>query len=429
MDFVYGTDYPDAEWIDRDGQPIENDPYRDVPPPDGPTNDPDDPSDPFETAVTFELNKLRTRREAQRRLDAETRPPITYPPVTPLNTLLDEPDELVSYRIDQVAPKQGNVILAAQYKSGKTILGGNLIRSLVDGDPFLGKFEVHQRATHLVLIDNELGRDTARRWLREQNIRNARAVADVITLRGRVSTFNILDDKIRDQWATRFADLGCDYLMLDCLRPCLDALGLDENRDVGKFLVAFDTLLADAGIADSFISQHMGHANERSRGDSRLQDWPDALWRMMRETDDPASPRYFTAYGRDVDVHEGRLSYDEATRRLTYAPGSRRNAKTEAAQLAVIKVLAAVAKDGGDPLSKRDMESALVGEHGRDTVRDGIALAVKHGLVKVEDGPRNALLHSIAYPCAVCGMPVANKAGRHLSCPTSAEEVVEGLFE
>ena len=228
------------------------------------------------------------------------------------------------------------MILAAQYKAGKTIMGGNVIRSLVDGDAFLGKFTVHQQAEHLILIDNELGRSTVRRWLRDQNIRNARAVADVVTLRGRVSTFNILDDKIRNRWSRRFADLGCDYLMLDCLRPCLDALGLDENRDVGQFLVAFDTLLADAGICDSFIAQHMGHTNERSRGDSRLQDWPDAIWRMIRDNDDPASPRYFTAYGRDVDVTEGRLGFDPNTRRLTYAPGSRHDAKTEAAQLAVI---------------------------------------------------------------------------------------------
>jgi len=200
-----------------------------------------------ELAITLELNRLRNRREAQRRLDAETRPPVVYPPVTPLSTLLDEPDEQAAYRIDKVAPKQGNIILAAQYKAGKTILGGNLIRSLVDGEPFLGKFTVRQQSEHLVLIDNELAKNTVRRWLREQSIRNPSAVADVICLRGRVSTFNILDDTIRDQWATRLRDLGCDYLMLDCLRPCLDALGLDDNRDVGKFLVALDALLADAG--------------------------------------------------------------------------------------------------------------------------------------------------------------------------------------
>ena len=403
----------------------------DIPPPEPPDDDDsytsaaEEDRDAWACAVRTRANQFRLDRDARALVDAETLPPVTYPPVTPLTELLDEPDETVCYRIDQVAPKQGNIILAAQYKAGKTILGGNLIRSLVDGDDFLGRFAVHQPAQHLVLIDNELGRTTVRRWLREQNIRNTAAVADIITLRGRVSTFNILDDKTRDHWATRLADLGCDYLMLDCLRPCLDALGLDENRDVGKFLVAFDTLLADAGILDSFIAQHMGHTGERSRGDSRLQDWPDALWRMVREDDDPASPRFFTAYGRDVDVHEGRLGYDPTTRRLTYANGSRRDTKTEAAAIAVITALAATANGGGEPLSYRGIESALAGEHTQKTIRDGIYRAVKDGFVTVTEGPRRAKLHSINRPCSQCGMPVASQRERHESCPSGAEGLLE----
>jgi hypothetical protein len=381
--------------------------------------------DTWACAVRTRANQFRLDRDAHALVDAEALPPITYPPVTPLTELLDEPDETVCYRIDELAPKQGNVILSAQFKAGKTSLINNLVRSLADSDPFLGKFTVHQPAEHLILIDTELGKTTVRRWLRDQNIHNTAAVADVITLRGRVSDFNILDDKTRDYWATRFRDLGCDYLILDCLRPCLDALGLDENRDVGKFLVAFDALLADAGILDSFIAQHMGHTNERSRGDSRLQDWPDALWRMVREDDDPASPRFFTAYGRDVDVHEGRLGFDPATRRLTYANGSRRDTKTEAAAMAVIAVLAAVAKDNGEPLSYRAIEGALAGEHPQKAIRAGIGAAVKNGFVTVTEGPHRSKLHSICHPCSECGMPVAGQAECHQSCPSGPEVLFE----
>jgi hypothetical protein len=58
------------------------------------------------------------------------------------------------------------------------------------------------------------------------------------------------------------------------------------------------------------VVHHMGHAAERSRGDSRLLDWPDALWKIVRDKDDeddtgmddPQGSRYFSAYGRDVDV-------------------------------------------------------------------------------------------------------------------------------
>src|SRR6476620_9729240 len=133
--------------------------------------------------VRFRAEEIRIAREARAIVDAEARPPVVYPPVTSLAELLDEPDEVVNYRIDQVAPKQGNIILAAQWKAGKTTLVDNLVRSLVDGDPFLGRFTVHQPAEHLVLIDNEMGRNMVRSWLREQKIRNTTAVADVINLR------------------------------------------------------------------------------------------------------------------------------------------------------------------------------------------------------------------------------------------------------
>jgi hypothetical protein len=74
--------------------------------------------------------------------------------------------------------------------------------------------------------------------------------------------------------------------------------------------VAFDALLRDVGpddrAADGMVVHHMGHAGERSRGDSRILDWPDASWKLVREDlDDPASPRYLSAFGRDVDVPEG----------------------------------------------------------------------------------------------------------------------------
>lgn len=376
-------------------------------------------SDVHAHAVRVRAAQIRVEREARAIVDAEALPIVVYPPVTPLTELLEEPDEALHYRIDQVAPKQGNIILSAQFKAGKTTLVNNLIRSLVDSDPFLGRFTVTQPAQHLVLIDNEMSRNTLRRWLREQKIRNTQAVADVITLRGRVSTFNILDAMVRDQWARRLADLGCDYLMFDCLRPVLDALGLDENRDVGKFLVAFDALLADAGIPDSFIVQHMGHANERSRGDSRLLDWPDATWRVVRETEAPDSPRFFAAYGRDVDVYEGRLSFDPVTRRLTYAAGSRSDAKTEAAVRAMVALLA-VARE---PMSYRGIEDGLAGVHTQKAIRDGIGQAVKTELVIVESGPKRAKLHRINYPCSECGYPVASRSGRHQSCPTGPDEL------
>ena len=201
----------------------------------------------------------------------------------------------------------------------------------------------------------------------------------------------------------RLADVGCDYLIIDCLRPVLDALGLDESHDAGRFLVALDALLKDAHIADAALVHHMGHTSERARGDSRLQDWPDVSWRLVRENEDPASPRYFSAFGRDVNVAEGRLGFDPVTRRLTYVAGSRHACKVDEAVIAIIKVLAECARDGDDGLSCRAIETALAGEQPRDTVREALkkALAADDAtrLIGVKKGKRNAKLHHIICPC------------------------------
>ena len=243
----------------------------------------EDVADIQEKLIEFELDKLRVRAEARRRLDVENRPPLQFPDIKRLDELLAEPDTEQQYRIDQVAPADARIMLNAQWKAGKTTIVGNLIRALVDDEPFLGRFAVRIPAQHVVLIDDELSEDTLRRWLREQKITTTTAV-HVITLRGKLSTFNLLDDEIHAQWADRLRAIGCDYLVLDCLRPILDALGLDERSDAGRLLVAYDALLSDAGINDSLVVQHMGHAGERARGDSRLQDWPDAIWSIVRET-------------------------------------------------------------------------------------------------------------------------------------------------
>lgn len=372
-----------------------------------------------EGAIQHRLQWLRVNHQARRRLDDENRPPLVLPPLKSLTTLLSEPESPTNYRIERVAPTNARVMLSAQQKAGKTTIRDGAVRSFVDAEPFLGHFTINTPSQQLVLLDDELSEDMMRRWLRAQQIRNTDAVTTV-SLRGRVGTFDLLDDRTRAAWAQRFRDLGCDYLILDCLRPVLDALGLSEDKDAGRFLVAFDALLAEADISDALLVHHMGHSGERARGDSRLQDWPDAIWRVVRENDDPNSPRYFSAYGRDVSVPEGRLSYDPSTRRITYAAGSRTDTKVEAAYVAVIKFLAS---KKSEPLSKNAIEAELADEHTQKSIRSAIARTVENRIVAIEDGARGAKLHRIANPCEECGLPVASNGQRHESCPSALDEL------
>lgn len=343
----------------------------------------------FEREVKAEARKLRAREEAHRivrreRLDQGERPRIKIG-----TDFLAEPDPLTTYRIDRLWPSGGRILLVAQFKAGKSTTIANLIRSLVDAEPFLGRFTVTRQARRVVLIDNEIDEDMLRRWLRDQGIQRDDLFA-TLSLRGRLSTFDILDPEVRAEWAADLRAVDADVVIFDCLRPVLDALGLDENRETGRFLTAFDELLGEAGVKDGVVVHHMGHQGERSRGDSRLRDWPDVEWRLVREEEDPASPRYFSAYGRDVDVPESALTFEATTRHLTIADGNRKEAKGRQTLPAVLDVIGA----HPDGVSGRKIEEALTeaGESRQD-IRQALKLAIRDQMVITFAGPRRATLH------------------------------------
>ncbi|MGP4054414.1 AAA family ATPase [Mycobacterium sp. 4D054] len=351
-----------------------------------------------EAAARHEARRLRVRERA-RGINAEDAAVVPPEPIS-LTGLLDQPDEDVGYRVEGLWPAGGRVLFAGQYKTGKSTAVGNTIKSLVDGVPLFGRFDV-MPVEKVVLIDTELDPRTLRKWLGDQNIINTDAVT-VVPLRGAVSSFDILNPATRSEWARRLA--GADVVIFDCIRPLIDALGLSEDKDAGRVLVAFDALLAEIGAGEGMVITHMGHHNERARGDSRLLDWPDALWKIVRggdETDDDNSrPRFFSALGRDVAVAEGRLEYDAATRHLTYEGGSRRESKDRAA---VPELLAMVTAAPGK-LSKRQAEARLIDEHNvtRNCARAAITAALADGSVFVKTGARNA---QMLWPAAVDSPP------------------------
>ncbi|WP_205474459.1 AAA family ATPase [Nocardioides sp. SYSU D00038] len=312
------------------------------------------------------LNERLEREAADRLYDQMNGTKVEPPDVVSLTAFLEEPDEDVRYRVDGLWPVDGRIVLAAQNKSGKTTLTGNLIRSLADGDDFVGRFAVEPVA-RVVLLDNEMSPSQIRRWLRDQGIRNTDAV-EVVTLRGRLSSFNILDPEVRKQWAERIGP--ADVAIFDCLRPALDALGLSEDKDAGRFLEALDEFVTACAIPELLVVHHMGHSNERSRGDSRLEDWPDAKWKIVKENaDDPNSPRYFQAFGRDVDQSEVRLHFNEENRHLTVDGGSRKQATVSRIEADVTMYITANPGCGtneirdsvtGDDAAKRQAIRALV---------------------------------------------------------------------
>lgn len=314
-----------------------------------------------------------------------------------LRALLEQPDDPIAWRIGGLQPSGSRAVLAAQFKAGKTTAVVNVVQSLADGDPLFGAFPVTATPGAIVVLDFEMSARQLKQWYRAGQIRHTDRVV-LLSMRGRVADFNILDRVVRRRWADRLRECGTSDLVIDCLRPMLDALGLDEHKEAGRLLVAIDALLAEAGIPNCLLVHHMGHANERSRGDSRLRDWPDVEWQLVRKTEDVGSPRFFKAYGRDVAVDEAQLAWDADTRRLTLIGGSRKDAQVD-------KVLADV-RDlltrHRQPMSGRQIKAALADAHTRDVVDEALKRARQSGVLKHEMGPRASILYQASAASGEC---------------------------
>ena len=365
-----------------------------------------------------ELDRQWAQREARRQLDRDDRGPIVLPTPLTLRTHLSIPRPPTAFRIAGWQPQHSRVMLAAQFKSGKTTVVGNAIRSLVDGDPFLGRDHVQPVTGTVAILDTEMGEGQGLDWLRTQGIRADDRVVPWF-LRGRVSSLDLTNPEVRGHWAAQLRAVAAGYLVIDCQRPILDVLGLDEHHDAGRLLVAVDALLLEAGIPEALIVHHMGHTGERARGDSRIRDWPDVEWRLIRQDDDPASLRYLSAYGRDVDQPEAALTYDPVTRRLLLTGGTRQDVKVAAALAAIVDLL----QTSPGALSARAIQAALADtDHPRDLIRTAIRTGISTGRLVTEDGPRNAILHRVRECAAVrgqCAPRTANEcAGAYIDTRT-----------
>jgi hypothetical protein len=80
-----------------------------------------------------------------------------------------------------------------------------------------------------------------------------------------------------------------------------------------------DALLADAEIPEALDSAHGPRGRTVARG-SRLRDWPDVEWRLVRKDDDPASAGS-SRHGRDVEMPESELVIRPGEPDLTSSTG------------------------------------------------------------------------------------------------------------
>jgi hypothetical protein len=137
----------------------------------------------------------------------------------------------------------------------------------------------------------------------------------------------------------------------------------------------------------------MGHRGERSRGDSAIPAWPDAEMeartrqgrRRPPDLDDLAGSRYFSAFGRDVNVAQAELTYDPDTRRLSLGTQSRTR-RQATVHRRIVKadeaVMTVVTANPG--INKTRLRTAVAQEHGigrNEDIDAAVERLVTNGLI------------------------------------------------
>jgi hypothetical protein len=273
--------------------------------------------------IESEYERLRARKEAQKRYDAEQVPRGEPFDLDLLSAHLRRPP-LPPMRADGLIPSDASALIVAQRKTGKTVLALNYARSLLTGSPLLDRFPVRPIGGTVAFLNYEVSGQTIAQWATDLGIDPDRFV--LVNLRGRRNPLAVPDDRARLAEALRSHSV--ESVLLDPFGRAYTGKSQNDSGEVGAWLVGLDEFArSEVGAPDLLLTAHAGWNGERTRGASALEDWADVIITTTRDAEDE-SQRYLRAVGRDVEVEEDRLLFDQETRVLSLAGlGSRQKAK------------------------------------------------------------------------------------------------------
>lgn len=273
-----------------------------------------------------------------------------------LRDFILETDEPVQWRIDGLHAVGHNTTLTASYKSGKSTLMINLLRSLADGCAFLGnpviKPEGRTAYWNLEVADQQM-----RDWGRKVGITHGERIV-VANLRGKrtnlwsdVACASVVEWLKRNEIECWIIDPGARLL------PGWPGSGNPENDNgvIGELCDRLDRIKEQAGVQDLWIPLHTGRSGGHSRGATRWDDWVDAIWKLKVQDIAGHEARLFAATGRDVDFAEVVLGYDKNTHR-EWAEESLESAQTTGEAKTVVQALR-----GGRMMNSTDLREVMVG--------------------------------------------------------------------
>lgn len=291
------------------------------------------------------VKKILARRQAVRDADAwEAQQRFIAPPDNVSWSAADRGKRKVNaanHLIKGVAGAKHNVVITAQYKTGKTAFTvATLAKSLVDGEQFLGELDVPTEGRIVGHWNCEM--DEEELW-RDYVDPAGMAHPDrfhVANLRG--YGVNLLSP-VGKAWTVQWLrDRGVQVWTIDSLARLLRMAGVkeQENDAVLNVLMAIDEIKVEAGVDVCFVITHTGRAeqtegNERARGATVIDDWADARWVMTRVKDD----RFLSVEGRGVGMKTTVLDFNEDTKASSLGIGDKHDVRANGEGQTVLKIV------------------------------------------------------------------------------------------
>ncbi len=351
---------------------------------------PEEEAEQFEQGVAAKTWDLRVQDAARQRFAEETQGPAPPFDAGLLSEILARPEE-PAYRIEDLLPFQGTLLVAALRKTGKTTLLLNLARCLTTAEKLLDRFVVRPVAGRVGFLNYEMSPAQLGLWASQAGVPEDRLV--LVNLRGRRNPLGNTDD--RGRLAEYLRGHNVESLIVDPFGSAYTGKSQNDPGEVRAWLDELDRYArTDVGVVDLVLTAHMGWSGERVRGASSLEDWGDGIAYM---TTGEENERFFRAIGRDVSVDEDRLHFDRQSRLLSLTgTGNRRQATRSAkASSLVIPLCVHVREHPGATCTQ--IRSALKAR--AEDVVCAVEMAVGWGLVRVEEGgPGKASRHWLAGP-------------------------------
>ena len=300
-------------------------------------------------------------------------------PIEPvsLEKLLSSEISQSPYVIDDLLVAQGKAFLVAKAKSGKTTLCLALLKSLVTGQPFLGRFKVNKPQGAIGYMNLELTDGQMQRWTKRLGISESSGI-HFWNLRGRPNPFR--SEIARRVLVEQIRNLGIKTLFIDTFAKVFSG-NANDNSEVNRFLVMLDSVLEEAGVEQLVMLLHAGHEGKKIRGASALNDHPDSIWYL---TTDEVGNRYFSAIGRDVDVAEGHVVLDKSNNEITFTGEGRSTTKANSQRDIAISFV-----ETNPGCKAKDIDEVLTGnKEAKIKLR---SILVKDGSLTIKKGARNSI--------------------------------------